>query len=230
MIEHSERKIYLIWQEADHGSRHVIGELTEKASGHYVFRYLQGPDMSEAKKRGFAGYPSFPDLNQAYNENVIESFSMRLPSRSRDDFKVFLKYWEIENPSISDFDLLSITGAKLHTDHFEFIDPHTEKRPTDFLTELAGFHYYVKSGDDVQTLKEFREGDAVQLVRDPANIEDTYAVKVMYKNKHVGYLKRVHARTVSEELTVGKQVSSEIKHVDANGIVNSVLLRIKIPA
>ena len=230
MNENLERKIYLVWQEAEHGNRYLIGELIQMPDEKYLFRYLQGNDLTEAQKRGFSCYPSFPDLNREYRENIIESFSMRLPSRSREDFKGFLKYWEIENPNISDFDLLSITGAKLPTDHFEFIDPHTEKRPAQFLTELAGFSYYIQSGEDVEELKRLQEGHLVQLVRDPANPKDNYAVKVLYNNKQVGYIKRGHARTIAEALAKGKSVSSQIKHVDANGIVNSVLLRVKILA
>jgi len=225
-----ERKIYLIWQEAAHRSRFVVGELQEESNGGYVFRYLPRPDLDDALKSGFSCYPSFPDLNKEYRENVIESFSMRLPSRTRNDFKELLKYWDVQDSNLSDFDLLSITGGRLATDHFEFIDPHTEKRPIAFLTELAGFTHYVQGGEDLEQLKRLHEGDSVQLVRDPNNPKDKNAVKVLYQNKHIGYIKRVHADTISAELGKGKQITSVIKHVDANGIVNAVLFRIAIPA
>ncbi|MFA5159211.1 MAG: HIRAN domain-containing protein [Candidatus Omnitrophota bacterium] len=227
MIANVEKKIYLVWQEANHSRRYVVGELVRKPEGTYIFHYLHGKDLEEAKKRGFSNYPAFPDLSREYHENVIESFSMRLPARSRTDFSELLGYWEIKDEKISDFDLLSITGGQLPTDCFEFVDPHMEKRPAYFLTELAGFVHCLK---DDKELRSLVMGSPVELQREPTNRQDACAVKVIYRGKTIGYIKRGHCQTVSEELARGKSVNAMLRNIDANGVVNSVLLQVEIPA
>ncbi|OGX24258.1 MAG: hypothetical protein A3D10_08715 [Omnitrophica WOR_2 bacterium RIFCSPHIGHO2_02_FULL_48_11] len=224
MIKLEGRAIYLSWQSTDHGKRYIVAELIEKSNGQYCFRYIPGKDLDEAKKVGFDGYPAFPNLDEEYTLNAIDPFVMRLPARSRMDFSELLNYWEIQNSNISDFDLLAITGGRLRTDNFEFIDPHAVKRPNQFLTELAGFVYHAED----QELRNIPAGSQMQLERDIGNRHDPYAVKVLYKGKQIGYIKRVHSQTVAEELDKGKKVKAEIKNFDVNGVVNSILLKITI--
>ena len=219
-----ERTIYLSWQPTDHGKRYIVAELIEKSEGRFTFRYIQGKELEEAKKLGFNGYPAFPKLDAEYTSNAIDPFVMRLPARARADFQDLLDYWEIRDPSLSDFDLLAITGGKLRTDNFEFIDPHNTKRPNQFLTELAGFVYHA----DDKKLRNLPAGAAIQLEREPGNQWDPYAVKVFYQGEQVGYIKKVHAQTICNELTQGKTVKAEIQDFDVNGVVNSILLKITI--
>jgi len=224
MINTLERTIYLSWQAVDHGQRYIVAELIEKAKGEYCFRYVPGNDLEEAKKHGFTGYPAFPDFDKEYTNNPIDPFVMRLPSRARTDLNTLLSYWEIHDHHISDFDLLAITGGKLRTDNFEFIDPHKIKRPNQFLTELAGFVHHAEDKE----LRQMPVGTEVQLERDQNNRFDQFTVKVFYQGKQIGFIKKVHAQTISEELAKGKMVKAEIKNFDLNGVVNSILLKITI--
>lgn len=224
MIHIQERTIYLSWQAVDHGERYIVAELIQMANGEYCFHYIRGKDLEEAQKQGFNGYPAFPDFDKEYTNNAIDPFVMRLPARARTDLDALLNYWEIPTRDISDFDLLAITGGRLRTDNFEFIDPHRIKPPNQFLTELAGFVYYAED----QRLREIPVSAEVQLERDPGNRFDPSAVKVLYQGKQIGYIKKVHAQTVSEELAKGKRIRAEIKNFDVNGVVNSVLLKIII--
>ena len=224
MITLEERTIYLSWQATDHSKRYIVAELTEKSTGEYLFRYIPGHDLEEARNLGFNGYPAFPELDKEYSLNAIDPFVMRLPARSRADFIDLLNYWEIKNSDISDFDLLAITGGKLRTDNFEFIDPHKVKRPNQFLTELAGFVYHAE--DD--KLRSIPAGAELQLERESGNLYDPYAVKVLYNGEQIGYIKRVHSQTIAEELDKGKKVKAQVKNFNVNGVVNSILLKISI--
>lgn len=224
MIKLEERTIYLSWQATDHGKRYIVAELVEKPNGQYYFHYLPGNDLEDAKKLGFNGYPAFPKLDQEYTINAIDPFVMRLPARSRTDFNDLLNYWEIHNHEISDFDLLAVTGGRLRTDNFEFIDPHKTKRPNQFLTELAGFVYHAED----HKLRSIPAGAELKLERESGNRYDPYAVKVLYKGEQIGYIKRVHSQTIAEEFDKGKKVGAEVKNFDVNGVVNSILLKITI--
>ena len=221
-----QRSIYLVWKQADHEKRYVVGRLTETDYVYYAFSYEPGNDLDEAHKKGFQGYPSFPLTNtkKIYDDGVIQSFALRLPARTRIDFKHLLEFWEIKNSEISDFDLLSITGGRLPTDNFEFIDPHLFKRPNKFLTYLAGFKYHA----DDSILRTLKNGVLVELEREPNNHHDQNAVKVIYMNNKIGYINRVHAATLAAEMDSGKEVKASIKNVEANGVIYSVLLRIEL--
>lgn len=216
------RKIYLTWQSKEHETRYLVGELIETASQEYVFCYVPGADLEAAKALGFSGYPAFPDLEKKYDQHVLESFVMRLPSRSREDFQKLLTYWDIQNPTISDFDLLSITGARLKTDRFELIDPHEHLRPNHFLTELAGHFHHDVDG----ILRGMPIGAILKLERELDNKWDRFAVKVLRDDKQIGYIKKIHARTVAEELAAGRAVHANVKNHYINGVVNSILLKV----
>lgn len=224
MIQKTERTNYLLWKAVKHTVRLVVGELIEICEGQYMFRYLSGNDLDEAKNLKFSGYPGFPDFDKEYTQNVIEAFSARLPARSRGDFQRFLDYWEIEDPDISDFDLLSITGGQLQTDHFEFVDPHETKRSAQFLSELAGFVHYAADS----LLRSLERGTPLQLEPEPDNKWDVNAVKVLHQGERMGYIKKIHARTISNAIKEGQKVFAEIKNSEVNGVVNSILLKIKI--
>ncbi|MEI8012471.1 MAG: hypothetical protein WCI27_08355 [Candidatus Omnitrophota bacterium] len=216
------KQIYLTWQCKDHDTRYVVGELTQVKNESYMFRYVYGEDLEYAKKLGFSGYPSFPDLEKVYDQNVIESFAMRLPSRSREDFQKLLTYWDIQNSAISDFDLLSITGGKLKTDRFELIDPHEHLRPNHFLTELAGHVHH--NAENI--LRGLSKGAVLNVERAFENKWDRFAVKVLFGNKQIGYIKKIHARSVANELEAGRPVRVDVKNFYINGVVNSILLRV----
>ncbi len=219
-----ENKIFLIWQPSEHKKRYIVGELIQIDGKNYIFRYIKGDDLDEAIKKGFSGYPAFSDLDREYQENVLQTFSMRFPSRQSENFKKLLRYWQIYDQNINDFDLLSITGGQLATDTFEFIDPHSNKRPNAFLTEVAGFVFYA----DEKQLRTFNEGTKLDLKREPENNYDPFAVEVLYQGEKIGYIKRVHAETISKLLEQGINVEAELVNINANGIINSVLLKIYI--
>lgn len=218
------KRIYLTWQPHAHEERLLIGELIQMSNQEYSFQYVQGSELEKAKHIGFKGYPAFPDLTKVYNINVIESFEMRLPAREREDFLKLLERWEIKDSSISSFDLLAITGGQLPTDYFEFIDPHDEMPPTEFLSEIAGFVYHC----DDKCLRGLAINTELNLEREPANKYDKFAVKVSLSGKQLGYIKKIHSWVVSKAITNDWHVSAKIRRIDANGIVNAIVIKINI--
>ncbi|MEK7287450.1 MAG: HIRAN domain-containing protein [Elusimicrobiota bacterium] len=217
-------KAYLTWQALTHGPRHIVGELVRDNFGRVTFRYLAGPDLEEAKKQGFKGHTAFPlDTGKLYKENALEVFAARLPDRSRGDFKEFLSYWEIEDPNADTFTLLVLSGARLPTDNYELIASHEEFDSCEFLSDLAGIPYAEK-----KDRLDLPEGTPLELKRDSQNQYDSYAVSVYYHGKRLGYLKKVCSRDVAKAIERGVVVKAEVRRIVQNGIVKSVLLKIRI--
>ena len=71
---------------------------------------------------------------------------------------------------------------------------------------LAGFQYH--AGTEVWEL--LRVGDALALVREPANAHDGNAVRVEWQGHMLGYLPRAENRAVAAEIDSGTRVHARI--------------------
>jgi hypothetical protein len=71
---------------------------------------------------------------------------------------------------------------------------------------LAGFRYY--EGADLWD--RMQVGDALELVREPANPHDPNAVRVLWQGQMLGYLPRRENRAVARHMDAGGRVEARI--------------------
>ena len=71
---------------------------------------------------------------------------------------------------------------------------------------LAGFHYY----QGKQLWDEIRVGDALTLVREPANPHDSNAVRVEWRGQRLGYVPRCDNRAVALHMDRGGNVEARV--------------------
>ena len=219
--------IYLTWRKDIKKERHIIGKLCRN-NGRYSFSYIQ-ENIKYLNENGvFLPYPAFPELNEVYAENVLEIFGRRLLNPQRRDYEDFLTYWGANNYKNDTFALLGLTGAKLLTDNFEFIAPHTEI-PASFNTDVSWLNtnseYVV---NEIRRLSNNEVEQKIKLVLDTNNEFDKKAVKVMFENEKLGFLKSIHCENVHDAIVSGKTVKTRIANIIKNGTIKEVLLRINI--
>lgn len=107
--------VYLYWTSFE-GESFKIGILTRR-DGMYYFEYVK--DLKAAFRAGFSCMVGFPSLGAKYeSEFLFPVFSTRLPSKNRPDMDKILKYYNMEKHA--EYELLKISGAKSHTDYYEF--------------------------------------------------------------------------------------------------------------
>lgn len=220
-------RIYLTWKKGVDLKRHIIGVL-KKEHDSYSFSYIQ-ENLHAAKNDGFLNYPAFDKLDQIYNENVLEVFNRRLINPTRPDYDKFLSYWSAMEYKGNVFALLGLTGAKLLTDNFEFIAPHTEV-PAVFYSNIS---WLSKSKDEikeeVRTTNDFAEISKHLILKlDSGNDYDPNAVEVLYKQNTLGYLKSIHCENVSNALKNGRNATVSVKNIIRNGSIKEILLRINV--
>jgi len=196
-------RLFLCWQAPIERkrSRYVIAELRKKEN-EYSFRYLSDTvDFDEAKKLGFTIYPAFRDVNKEHTVGVIEAFSRRIPPRSRNDFKEYLKNFRLPyDIQISDFALLGYSGAKLPSDGFSIINSlENVCVPSEFLIELAGTRY-IKGLD----LSFIEVGMQVEFIAEPKNPHDKNAIYVVVDRKKIGYINRVQTAGFQQWMREGE--------------------------
>lgn len=175
-------RLLLSWQRpmVDDGrrTRRVVGEITRIASDKFRFQYLDATaDFAAAKAEGFQGYPSFRLSQRQHEENVLDAFMVRLPSRKRGDFKEYLTSHSLPPDFTgSDFALLAHTGGRLPGDGFEvFPDISTVTRPFDLVIEIAGTRHRGFS-----ELTGLQVGDSVTLIAEPTNPVDPNAITITH--------------------------------------------------
>ena len=210
--------IYLSWRKGRGEKRIIVGVIRRNVNKGTRFEYIKD-GVEEAKKNGFSVYEGFPDISKVYTENVIAIFGQRLMRSERNDIKDFFEFWLInEECKKDDFYMLAYTQGMLPTDNYEFLADFNPSKSLSFVTELAGLS---KSQLPSDTLLK---GDVLRYEKeDPENKHDKYAVKVFKNDLFLGYIKTVHNRVFYKS---NKGFKIKVHHIEKNGILNRVFLRI----
>ena len=79
---------------------------------------------------------------------------------------------------------------------------------------IAGFRYH--EGPDL--LPDLQVGDELQLVPEPGNPYDAWAVRIEHRKSHIGYLPRRQNQPISRLLQQGAPVRCRITRVDADAV------------
>jgi len=197
-------RLILAWQAPDEfkdRTRFAVGELT--CEGEKVrLRYFKGSefdslnpghDYNKLLSYGYQGYPGFPPNEDEHTVGVLEAFMRRLPPRSRPDFPEYERHLRIQpGLSFSDFALLSLSEAYLPSDGFSLVDPlRADVASREIILEVAGYRYYADKLD----VPPPQPGDVVEIVPETDNKYDADAVAIMFKDRKIGNINRLQAKT-----------------------------------
>lgn len=214
-IEHvvEPSRLLLVWQrsmqDGHRRDRRVVGEIVRTESGDAVFRYLDTTDdFRAAVLEGFQGYPAFRLASSEHRVNVLHSFTSRMTSRKRGDFRDYLAaHFLPVDFGGSDFALLAHTGARLPGDGFEIVpDLSTVEGPVDLVIEVAGTRH--QKGVDLNLVAV---GDPIQLVPEPDNVVDPDAVIVTHKVGQLGYVPKPYCSMLYPRFAGGQATAEVIK-------------------
>ncbi|MEW4263586.1 DNA-binding protein [Bacillus megaterium] len=169
--------LWLIWQNVNTRQRYHVGNLSHE-NGEYTFQYENNDKnrgLKEALANGYHPHIAFPDLEKVYHSNkLFGAFSRRLPSRSRPDFVNILRKYGLSK-DYTEMDLLRISGGRLGTDSYEFVQPvYIHNNHFDFDFYIAGWRHH---GGDVH-LNSISDKTELFFEKEPDNPEDPYAVMV----------------------------------------------------
>jgi len=77
---------------------------------------------------------------------------------------------------------------------------------------IAGFHHY----DGASVWEHLREGDTLELVREPDNRHDANAVRVEWRGRMLGYVPRRENKALAWALDTGQRLRARIVHLRAH--------------
>ncbi|KAA6301604.1 MAG: hypothetical protein EZS26_002210 [Candidatus Ordinivivax streblomastigis] len=206
-------KIYLSWRVSKGYPRIIVGEILPKAED-VNFKYSK-EGLNEAKRYGFVGYPGLK-FDEMEHKNVLNLLSKRLINTDRSDAGELLDFWNIEHEyKDNKLYVLAMTQGMTPTDNFEFLANFKLEKELCFVTDIAALTY---SKFDL-----CRVSNGTQLTFEKENLkEDEFAVKVLFNNDYVGYIKKGH-NMVFHDPNFDK-LRLEVKHVSKEN--NQLFVRV----
>lgn len=206
--------VYVIWKSSKNRRQYVIGELVK--NGEYEFRYCH--EIEEAISSGFQGFECFQDFNKKYlSKELFAIFLSRLPSENRKDINRILKRYKLEKYDA--YELLKLSGAKLPTDNYEFIDPlpneieHTNIKRCFYV---AGTRYYIGcEGENCQDAFNIDKEEKISLKLENNNEYDKFAIQVINQSKQIiGYIPRYYSKKLYNFIELGYNYDCYIKDIN----------------
>jgi len=200
MITH----LFVLWRDRQDRTRHVIGHLWREGG---EFRFAYQDDLTQAMSLGFRALPQFLELrtkSEPYTSRYLFStFLQRLPRPDRSDYAKAMADLGVKAGD-DPLEVLARGGGALMTDAIELAEFRADNdglsAPLTF--RLAGESFLPAASATL------REGDPVELIREPQNTHDVNATVVLRQGgQKIGYVPRYYAKMIANVLDGGASVA-----------------------
>lgn len=185
------KTLFVAWQDPYSRSWFPIGRLTYDGDFYY-FVYVEGANKAK-EQCGFPGVWSFPNWAIPYpSKELLPLFSNRVMRPSRPDYPDLLQCLNLPpNSSHDPIAILSRTGGKRATDHFE-VFPCPEKAE-DGSYQIHFFSHGVRHmpPKTPERILRLEQGERLRLLHDFQNPYDRRALMLCTEDRYnVGYCPR----------------------------------------
>jgi hypothetical protein len=194
------KTLFLAWQDPKNRSWFSIGRLTFE-EGKFTFVYTQGA-RNAAQTSAFQPLYSFPDFDKEYrSKELFPLFANRVMRPSRPDYKDYLEYLNIPQHPDDPMAILSRSGGKKATDHFEvFPSPEPDENG------LYHVHFFLhglrhRSSAAIERVNTLNVREQLYIMHDVQNLHDPLALALRTNDDHlIGYCPRYLAQDIHELL------------------------------
>ena len=203
--------LYLIWKDPKTRRNFTVGKLTREET----FKFQYDEEYKEAEKCGWRKLEAFPEEKIYESEVLFPVFSSRLPDPKRRDIQKILEKYGLAQYDA--YDLLKKNGGRLPIDTYEFISPifpNEETVQRDFF--IMGIRHLAPcQGKDCTLLPQINVGDFLQLIPQPENSNDPFAIQVNTSaGKYLGYIPRYYNRAILERISKGFTYSCQVIEIN----------------
>lgn len=194
------KTLFLAWQDPNNRSWFPIGRLTFE-SNEFTFVYTQGA-RNAAQESAFQPLYSFPNFDKEYrSEELFPLFANRVMRPSRPDYNDYLEYLNIPQHPDDPMAILSRSGGKKATDHFEvFPCPEPDENG------LYHIHFFLhglrhRQPTAIERVSSLKANEQLYIMPDPQNSHDPQALALRTNNDHlIGYCPRYLAQDIHDLL------------------------------
>jgi HIRAN domain len=194
------KTLFLAWQDPTSRFWFPIGRLTFE-SGQFSFVYIRGAEKAEETST-FQPLPSFPDFSKIYrSRDLFPLFANRVMRPSRPDYQNYLECLDIPQHTDDPIAILSRSGGKKATDHFEvFPCPEADEHG------LYHIHFFIhglrhRPSSAIERVGSLNSHELLYLMHDFQNPHDPQALALRTEDSHmIGYCPRYLALDIHELL------------------------------
>lgn len=216
------KHLYVAWQ--DDGTREWIpvAMLTEKQEG-YELKYTLG-----AKRcKSFTGFGRMVALDKVYYSNsLFPFFQNRMISKSRPEYKSYLKWLGLNEVTGDPMSVMSVTGGLRATDSFELI-PASRQEGNTLVVDFFPRGLRHMSPSITEFISSLSAGTRLYLLSDFQNSFDPNALLLRTDNPKilVGYMAKYYGSGLNKLLqSDATDVVVEIKQVNIDAPLDMKLL------
>lgn len=223
--------LYVAWQQPDSKEWIPVARL-DRTNGKYRFGYTRGVHRA----RDFQTFSRMDQIDATYeSETLFPLFSNRLISKSRPEFKNYLRWMGLDDTIDDPMSILALTGGIRGTDSIEVfqLPSFTENRyELDFFARSLSF----LPKETIDLIDQLQPDSALFLMKDQQNKFDPLALALRSENPTflVGYCPKYYANDIANLLDhENSQVTIRVKCVNHDAPLNMRLfcsLKAKGPA
>lgn len=166
------KKLYLAWQDPDNRQWFPVGCLTFD-NNLYRFVYTQGA----VKSSRFIPFGRMTNLKAVYeSEELFPLFANRLLSKSRPEYKDYLKWLKLEDDNNNPLDMLALTEGLRGTDSLEVFQCPLKTKDNKY--EVSFFIHGIRHLPDysINRVNNLESGEKLFLMRDIQNPYHSLAI------------------------------------------------------
>lgn len=224
VVKERENELILLWKEPTTRRRYAIGRLWQELN-RFCFEYesTEAFSVKDAMGKGFELFKAMPELGKRYEApSLFPIFSVRIPPVKRPDVLELLEAFNVQEPN--EMDLLRITGGRLPTDTFEFLEPISSSEELREVTfPVAGWRYY--SGDSAAT--ELKSAAHLKLELDKNNLHDPHAIRILSPSGiMLGFVPALYSRYLDQAVLEGKCQAEVRSYNPGHDVQNRLIVSI----
>lgn len=216
------KTLFVAWQEPESKEWIPVARL-EHADGKYRFSYTRGA----LRVQGFQPFGRMDNLTGVYEaETLFPLFSNRVISRSRPEFKDFLRWLGLPETADDPMSILSLTGGIRGTDDIELFAPPTITENGEY--QLTFFSRGIRhlSKEAIQLIGTLKEGARLYVMQDRQNTADEFALALRSGDPvvFVGYCPKYYANDLRLLLDADCELEVRVKAMNSDAPLNMRLL------
>lgn len=218
------KKLFVAWRQPDSGEWIPVACLEQKQSGNFRFYYTQGAYRAS----NFFPFGGLERLEVVYESaRLFPIFSNRLISKSRPEFKDYLRWLGLTERGEDPISMLALTGGIRGTDSIELFQPpeisDTGEYRVDFFTRSLSF----LPPETISMIESLHKGTKLFLMRDSQNTYDPFALTLRTDKPiiFVGFCPKYYAKDLGKLLeNADSKLDITVKCVNQDAPLNMRLL------
>lgn len=215
--------LFVAWQQPDSGEWIPVAKLERKHS-HYLFTYTRGVHRA----KGFLPFNRMDRLDAVYEaSSIFPLFANRLISKSRPEFRDYLRWLGMSHMEDDPMSMLALTGGIRGTDSIELFQPPMISESGHYRVE-----FFVRSLSHVPKealahITKLMPKEKLLLMRDCQNAFDPLAIAIRSDNPPflVGFCPKYYAADFGKLLSIAEaELEITVKCVNKDAPLNMRLL------